>query len=119
MCFSLRCGIIEKPWKSSLLRSCEPLHGGFVCQRTSCYLLSMGDVFEFVIPCHPFNPQIRHLLRFGVPWTWTSQPPDHVNAHRQQDHVSGIVGTLEISLGSLQPGVELVDVTLGESAIGR
>src|SRR5271166_6285099 len=40
MCFSLRCGIIEKPWKSSLLRSCEPLHGGFVCQRTSCYLLS-------------------------------------------------------------------------------
>ena len=39
MCFSLRCGIIEKPWKSSLLRSCEPLHGGFVCQRTSCYLL--------------------------------------------------------------------------------
>ena len=23
---------------------------------------SMGDVFEFAIPCHPFNPQIRHLL---------------------------------------------------------
>src|SRR5271157_2889211 len=22
----------------------------------------MGDVFEFAIPCHPFNPQIRHLL---------------------------------------------------------
>ena len=39
MCFSLRCGIREKPRKSSLLRSCEPLHGGFVCQRTSCYLL--------------------------------------------------------------------------------
>ena len=40
MCFSLRCGIREKPRKSSLLRSCEPLHAGFVCQRTSCYLLS-------------------------------------------------------------------------------
>ena len=23
----------------------------------------MGDVFEFAIPCHPLNPQIRHLLR--------------------------------------------------------
>ena len=23
----------------------------------------MGDVFEFAIPCHPFNPQIRDLLR--------------------------------------------------------
>ena len=22
----------------------------------------MGDVFEFTIPFHPFNPQIRHLL---------------------------------------------------------
>ena len=43
MCFSLRCGIIEKPRKSSLLRSCEPLHGGFVCQRTSCHLLSTGN----------------------------------------------------------------------------
>src|SRR3974377_1203328 len=40
MCFSLRCGIREKPRKSSLLRSCEPLHGGFVCHRTSCYLLN-------------------------------------------------------------------------------
>ena len=39
MCFSLRCGIREKPRKSSLLRLCQPLHGGFVCQRTSCYLL--------------------------------------------------------------------------------
>ena len=46
MCFSLRCGIIEKPWKSSLLRSCEPLHGGFVCQRTSCYLLSGIYIIE-------------------------------------------------------------------------
>ena len=26
----------------------------------------MGDVFEFVIPCHPFNPQIRHLLKLNT-----------------------------------------------------
>ena len=60
MCFSLRCGIIEKPWKSSLLRSCEPLHRGFVCQRTSCYLLrsvrrlrdqlkTLGELRNFLI----------------------------------------------------------------------
>jgi len=24
---------------------------------------SMGDLFEFAIPCHPFNPQIRDLLK--------------------------------------------------------
>jgi len=27
---------------------------------------SMGDVFEFAIPCHPFNPQIRHLLNMAL-----------------------------------------------------
>ena len=26
----------------------------------------MRDVFEFAIPCHPFNPQIRHLLNLEV-----------------------------------------------------
>ena len=26
----------------------------------------MGDVFEFAIPCHPFNPQIRDLLRMVI-----------------------------------------------------
>ena len=26
----------------------------------------MGDVFEFAIPCHPFNPQIRDLLSLGT-----------------------------------------------------
>ena len=26
---------------------------------------SMGDVFEFAIPCHPFDPQIRDLLSLG------------------------------------------------------
>ena len=26
----------------------------------------MGDVFEFAIPCHPFDPQIRDLLRFRI-----------------------------------------------------
>ena len=25
----------------------------------------MGDVFEFAIPCHPFNPQIRDLLKLA------------------------------------------------------
>ena len=45
MCFSLRCGIREKPRKSSLLRSFEPLHAGFVCQKTSCCLLSS------TVPC--------------------------------------------------------------------
>jgi hypothetical protein len=25
----------------------------------------MGDLFEFAIPCHPFNPQIRDLLKLG------------------------------------------------------
>ena len=27
----------------------------------------MGDVFEFAIPCHPFNPQIRDLLNLANP----------------------------------------------------
>ena len=27
---------------------------------------SMGDVFEFAIPCHPFNPQIRDLLNLTL-----------------------------------------------------
>jgi uncharacterized membrane protein len=26
----------------------------------------MGDVFEFAISCHPFNPQIRDLLRLAA-----------------------------------------------------
>ncbi len=25
----------------------------------------MGDVFEFAIPCHPFDPQIRDLLNLS------------------------------------------------------
>jgi hypothetical protein len=27
----------------------------------------MGDVLEFSIPCHPFNPQIREVLRLESP----------------------------------------------------
>src|SRR5271166_1065395 len=32
----------------------------------------MGDVFEFAIPCHPFNPQIRDLLILTMPFACAS-----------------------------------------------
>jgi len=66
MCFSLRCGIREKPRKSSLLRSCEPLHGGFVCQRTSCYLLRRVSCFH--------NRSISVMSIFPSSWRSISRP---------------------------------------------
>ena len=40
----------------------------------------MGDVFEFAIPCHPFNPQIRDLLslRQSRPVSVTNPDRGHI-----------------------------------------
>ena len=60
----------------------------------------MGDVFEFAIPCHPLNPQIRHLLNLGT-MTITG-PVDFYN-----DGVLDNFGTIiQTGTGNLQLGTD-------------
>ena len=47
----------------------------------------LGDVVEFTIPCHPFNPQIRHLLSLENPIPSGKCYLDLNRAEDQSDHL--------------------------------
>ena len=60
---------------------------------------SMGDVFEFVIPCHPFNPQIRIYANLG--------DADLSGAYLSNAYLSGANFNLGSCRGTLFANVDL------------